>query len=87
MLAYVCGERQWDKLSFGEKHPMAMTRRKLRFAGSNPVQMTAAVRLDTQRQSGKNTFLMEQSENVIENKGSAWRIGEQSENVYENTDG
>jgi len=30
---------------------------------------------------------MEQSENVIENKGSAWRIGEQSENVYENTDG
>jgi len=26
---------------------------------------------------------MEQSENVIENKGSAWRIGEQSENVHE----
>jgi hypothetical protein len=46
--------------------------------------MTAAVRLDTQRQSGKNTFLMEQSENVIENKGSAWRSGEQSENVHEN---
>jgi hypothetical protein len=46
--------------------------------------MTPAVRLDTQRQSGKNTFLMEQSENVYENKGSAWRIGEQSENVHEN---
>jgi hypothetical protein len=46
--------------------------------------MTAAVRLDTQRQSGKNTFLTEQSENVYENKGSAWKRLEQSENVYEN---
>jgi hypothetical protein len=63
---------------------MAMTRRKLRFAGADPVQMTAAVKLDTQRQSGKNTFLTEQSENVYENKGSAWKRLEQSENVYEN---
>jgi len=46
--------------------------------------MTAALRLDTQPQFGKNLFSTEQSENVIENKGSAWRISEQSENVYEN---
>jgi hypothetical protein len=46
--------------------------------------MNTAVRLDTQRQSGKNTFLMEQSENVYENKGSVWKSGERSENVYEN---
>jgi hypothetical protein len=46
--------------------------------------MTAAVRLDTQPQFGKNRFLTEQSENVYENKGSAWQRLEQSENVYEN---
>jgi hypothetical protein len=63
---------------------MAMTRRCLRFTWSNPVQMTAAIRLDTQPQFGKNRFLTEQSENVIENKGSAWKRAEQSENVYEN---
>jgi hypothetical protein len=65
---------------------MAMTQRKLHFAWSNPVQMTAAIRLDTQPGFGKNLFSTEQSENVYENKGSAWRIGEQSENVYENKD-
>jgi len=29
----------------------------------------------------------EQSENVYENKGSAWKSGEQSQNVYENKGG
>jgi len=65
---------------------MAMTQRKLRFAWSSPVQMTAAIRLDNQPGFGKNLFSTEQSENVYENKGSAWRISEQSENVYENKD-
>jgi hypothetical protein len=45
--------------------------------------MTAATRLDTQRQLGKNSLFTEQSENVIENKGSAWKGSEQSRNLYE----
>ena len=36
-----------------------------------PVQMTAALRLDTQPQFGKNLSSTEQSENVYENKGTA----------------
>jgi hypothetical protein len=66
---------------------MAMTRRKVPFAWSKPVEMTAFIGLDSQCEFGKNPFSTEQSENVYENKRSAWRSGEQRENVYENKGG
>jgi len=50
---------------------MAMTRRKVPFAWSKPVEMTAFIGLDSQCEFGKNPFSTEQSENVYENKGTA----------------
>jgi len=57
---------------------MAMRGAIFAFHRVNPVQMTAAMGLDTQRQFGKNPILIDQCLNVIENKGSRWKASNEA---------